>query len=740
MMNKRDYIREVESLRTPDHLRRRITALPGRRTARSFRWGRLLSLAACLVLVIALAVALPALLRGLYPGGEIVSPPVATSSSDTIPNEELCRLLGDQFPDPGGGGEMYYSAPGNGCTLGMLLYTSHLPGVGTGNLILGVFDNQTREPVEPATIIYGDDGWFYVWDDLTNFQRYLLCTNVAIEEDGRQNCTAALFVFDGNKLSAVTELPEVALGAENLPQGAETMFQADTDFWEDHKGVINGAGLDLYVRNPEWDAASGSEDDQWRYLCYVPLAAEEQAPLTDITGPTQTVPTVGFDRYNPPVLPLVVDGDSSNLRTWRKLTVDFTDDLFGGSTADNLLYYPRVTDRYVVENTSGRALTVTLCYPYANNLTASSTSLPSITLDGYQQDNTPLIGGALFPETGDSWTGDFTAWEDYRDAMDSGDALAGAKADPVGMLAGVQAAVYDIVPHENYEAVRDTLDDPWAATMAVDCTLSDPDAQIFVYGMDGYSPLSEEQLSRRYSFSLDDDSDGLHRIIVVGGTLEMGPVTGYTDGSCTQVVTELTGQVSVKENLSLSDALLGCVEDFYYQPDGSVYYTEDTLQRVLCDLIVNYICGPSLSTALYGAPNQGVMADIYAENASFIRVDDLIFTVSGMLRFLFWTYDVTIPAGGHVVLEATHYVSLGGSLTRDEDDYLVVSAPYGFDFAPSLAGSPPLEALELEVIHGDGLAVSESNFNLTFDGYGAVSYLIPSVERYFFSVATKPNE
>lgn len=736
-MNKRDYIREVESIRTPDHLRRRITSLPGRRTARSFRWGRLLSLAACLVLVIALAVALPALLRGLYPGGEIVSPPVATGSGDTIPNEELCTLLAEQFPDPGGGGEMYYSAPGNGCTLGMLLYTSHLPGVGTGNLILGVFDNQTKEPVEPATIIYGDDGWFFVWDDLTNFQRYLLCTNVAIDENGRQNCTAALFTFDGSRLSAVTELPEVALEAENLPQGAETMFQADTNFWKDHKGVINGAGLDLYVRNPDWDAASAKEDDQWLYLCYVPLAAEEQAPLTDITGPTQTEPTVGFDWYNPPVLPLIVDGDSAGLRTWRKLTVDFTDDLFGDTSREDTPHYPRVTDRYVVENTSGKDLTVTLCYPQANNLTASSTALPSITLDGYQQDNTPLIGGALFPETGDSWTGDFTAWEDYRDAMDSGDALSGAKADPVGMLAGVQAAVYDIVPQENYEAIRDTLDDPWSATLAVECTLSDPEAQVFVYGMEGYLPLSEDQLSRRYSFALNDNTAGLHRIIVVGGTLETGPVTGYTDGSCTQMVPELTGQVSAKENLSLSDALLSCVEDFYYQPEDSVYYTEDTVQRVLCDLIVNYICGSSLSNALYGNPNQGVMADTYAENAAFIRVDDLISTASGMLRFLFWTYDVTIPAGGHVVLEATQQIALSGSLTRDEDDYLVVGAPYGFDFAPTLAGSPPLESLELEVIHGDGLAVSESNFNLSFDGYGAVSYLDPTAERYFFSVSGK---
>ena len=562
-MNKRDYIREVESLRTPDHLRRRITSLPSRRTARSFRWGRLLSLAACLVLVIALAVALPALLRGLYPGGEIVSPPVATGSGDTIPDEELAQLLAAEFPggqQPGDTWELLCSISGDGCTLGVLRYEGP-HAFGLGSLFVGVFDNRTREPVEPVTIINGDDGEVYTWVDTAAQRQYLLCTN-AVVTHGAESCTAALFSFDGSRLSTVTELPDMALEAENLPQGAETMFQSDTTFWEDHKGVINGAGLDLYERNPDWDAASAKEDDQWFYLCYVPLAAEEQAPLTDITGPTQTDPTVGFDWYNPPVLPLIVDGDSTGLRTWRKLTVDLTGGLSGEQASADALRYPSVTDRYVVENNSGRDLTVTLCYPQANNLTASSTALPSITLDGYQQDNTPLIGGAL-PDVGDSWTGDFTTWEDYRDAMDSGDALSGAKADPVGMLAGVPVAVYDIVPSQDYEAIQDSLDDPWSVTLAVECTLSDPEAQVFLYGMKGYVPLSEDQLSRRYSFALNDNAAGLHRIIVVGGTLETGSVTGYTDCSFTQTVPELSGQVSAKESLSLSDALLDCVKDFY---------------------------------------------------------------------------------------------------------------------------------------------------------------------------------
>lgn len=738
-MNKRDYIREVEALHTPDHLRRRITSLPGRRTVRSFRLGRLLSLAACLVLVAALAAALPTLLRGLHPGGDILTPPVSTSSGTSIPDQELAGLLAAQYPDaqPGDTWELLCSIPGEGSTLGVLRYTAEAHTGGLGNLILGVLDNQSKEPAAPVTVIDGDHGDLYTWEDAA--QRYLLCSNFTTYQGREESCTAALFTFDGSKLSAVTELPEAALGVENLPRGAETMFRADTAFWEDHKGVINGAGLELYERNPDWDPARDSEDDQWIYLCYVPLYTEEQAPLTDVTGPTQAEPTVGFDWYNPPVLPLIADGDSSGLKVWRKLTFDFTDDLFHAQGFDGYTPTPRVTDRYVVQNTGSTEQYFLLWYPQANNLTASK-SLPSITIDGVpltpDPGTVPLVGGALFPGTSDSWSGTFTAWEDYRDAMDSGDAMAGAKAMPQITLRDEPAAVYDIVPQENYEAVRDSLDDPWAATLSVECTLSDPDAQVFVYGMEGYQPLSEDGLSRRYSFSLNDNASGLHRIIVVGGTLEIGPVAGYTDGSCTQAVPELTGEVAYTAPGTLEDGLLGnalydCVKDFYYQPDGSLLYTESTLHRTLCDLILNYVSGRDLS-ATAGGMFRGLFDGEY--DSAFTRIEDLLYNVSGMLRFFFWPCEVTIPAGGHVVIEASQYCTPSGTLQTDEDGYRVSGAPYGFDFAPALADSPPLESLEVEIIYNGDLTLAESSFDLDLDGHGAVSYPDPGAERHFFSV------
>ena len=742
-MNKRDYIREVEAIHTPDHLRRRITSLPGRRTARSFRWGRLLSLAACLVLAAALAAALPALLRGLHPGGEILTPPVSTSSGDTIPDGELAELLAAEFPDgqPGDTWELLCSLPGEGRTLGVLRHAASSHAGGLGNLILGIFDNRTREPAEPVTIINGDAGDVHTWEDAATLQRYLLCTNFTTYQGREESCTAALFVFDGSKLVAVTALPEATLGVEGLPEGAETMFQADTAFWEDHKGVINGAGLDLYERNPDWDASQGGEGGQWTYLCYLPLGTEAQAPVSDEKDPAQTAPTTGFDWYNPPVLPLIADGDSSGLKVWRKLTFDFTDDLFNAQGFEGYTPTPLVTDRYVVQNTGSTEQYFLLRYPQASNLTASS-NLPSITIDGEPLELdpgiVPLVGGALFPGTSDSWSGTFTAWEDYRDAMDSGDALAGARAMPQITLREEPAAVYDIVPQENYEAVRDSLDDPWAAAMAVDCTLSDPGAQVFVYGMEGYQPLSEDGLSRRYSFSLNDNASGLHRIIVVGGTLEVGPVTAYTDGSCTSAVPQLTGRVDYTAPGTLEDGLLGnalydCVKDFYYQPDGSLLYTEGTLHRTLCDLILNYVSGRDLS-AVAGGMFRGVFDGEY--DSAFTRVEDLLYNVSGMLRFFFWPCEVTIPAGGHVVIEAAQYVSPSCAQTEDEDGYLVTGAPYGFDFAPALTDSPPLAALEVEVIHNGGLTLAESSFDLTFDGYGAVSYPDPGAVRHLFSVRT----
>ena len=180
----------------------------------------------------------------------------------------------------------------------------------------------------------------------------------------------------------------------------------------------------------------------------------------------------------------------------------------------------------------------------------------------------------------------------------------------------------------------------------------------------------------------------------------------------------------------LGNALYDCVKDFYYQPDGSLLYTEGTLHRTLCDLILNYVSGRDLSVVA-GGMFRGVFDGEY--DSAFTRIEDLLYNVSGMLRF-FWPCEVTIPAGGHVVIEASQYRTPSATLQTDEDGYLVTGAPYGFDVAPALADSPPLESLEVEIIHSGELTLAESSFDLTFDGYGAVSYPDPGAERHFFSV------
>lgn len=86
-MNKQAYIAEVSALRAPERLRGRIAVLPsGERTrAHNVRpYGRWMSIAAALVLVVGLGAATPAFIGYFTTGGDITTPP-SVSTSTPVP-------------------------------------------------------------------------------------------------------------------------------------------------------------------------------------------------------------------------------------------------------------------------------------------------------------------------------------------------------------------------------------------------------------------------------------------------------------------------------------------------------------------------------------------------------------------------------------------------------------------------------------------------------------------------------
>ena len=172
---------------------------------------------------------------------------------------------------------LYRSALSGDRTLGVIRYSASAHAGGFGNLILGVFDNQTAQLLTRYDL-RGDDGQLSAWTDEAEQVEYILCTNTSTYQ-GVDGCTAAFFSFDGQELTQITQLPQAAYqSGVPLPEGAETMLDPSQNsaFWEDHRAAHSLSGISLYRRNPDWDHNRPADTAQWIYQCYIPLS--EAAP------------------------------------------------------------------------------------------------------------------------------------------------------------------------------------------------------------------------------------------------------------------------------------------------------------------------------------------------------------------------------------------------------------------------------------------------------------------------------
>ena len=745
-MNRHDYIAEVDALRATPELRARIAALQSARAPKPRRWGRWLSLAACLVLLVGAAASLPTILRQLNLGGQLDPPPVATDpvmSQDPqqapIPDEELTALLAAEFPESEAqdSWELLLSRPGDGRTLGVLRYASAYHAGGYGNLLIGIFDNETRTLSEPVKFLRGDRGTIFAWNDVRDLQFYILCTSI-YEAQGWQDCTAALFTFNGSQLGTVRKLPEIALeSGADLPDGAETMFddEINADFWADHKGVVNGAGLDIYHRDPEKGFYS---DDAWIFDCYLPLGT----PMDD----TATVPVElpqpgeGFESYTgSPLLALTVEpsggGSPEDIAVERVLTFDFTE-TFPNYTPGS---YPLVTDRYVLRNTTGRDQSLTLFYPFAGSFQRGENSfIPTVTVDGAAVPRTNLKAGAVLSH-GENWS--IPTWEEYAAALDGGNAYLRDCLSPAQMLIRDLPAHTYIVRDIQGLGDNPELRDPASATLAFDLVLADPEhTQILTYGIDDSGQVGSD--NPHFDFYLSADRKPVQYVILVGGDLESFSVTGYQDGACTpgDEVSSLTARLSPAPATAVAEGTLGAamyhIVDAYLNSSNytTILDMSGELDRsVFIDaaatLLTTSVRGRGMVDSGYGASLGGeVFVDPrYASGRLETSLDDVFLS----RRVLYYYDHVSIPAGGSVTVKSVfHHGSHDGRGLEGPED-----AVLGFDFSPALGSSVVPEQFQVQIIPDGSRSVISTNLELLQDSDHGITYLAdPKIERCFFEM------
>jgi len=713
MRNKNDYFREVDDLRASADLRSRIAALEvkkDRGTAR--RVARRLAVAACL----ALAVAAAGLLLFNRTGGELRPGPTPTPTpaqeQPPIPDEELAQLLANAYAASQDGAiqegdqwQLLASHSENGRTMGILRYESAVHAGGYGNLALGVFDSAGRLLVGELHVLRGDAGDFYSWTDDGDGQFYTVCTNYS-QGQGWQACSAALFVLQDSGLVPVRALPD-----EDAPL-FDLGAQGYDDFWTDRKGIIriqgSLVGLDLYTRDSD-PRRQQSGDDAWNLERYLPLGtARVTAAEPDASE--------AFYSYSGPVLPLTATSiEGGPCTAVRTVTFDFTDLLHPHLVKDNfsLPPCPRVTDRYTITNNADHDQHLALYYPWSNCLLLSERGfIPTLTVSGGEVTDSGTVLGATVvlagaPENGYGSLPDFGAYEFLLSG--SGESyLSRSLQRPDLIIRDLPAAMYDVTDIHG----ADSAADPWAATLAVEFTLSDPEAQIFTYGFDGQTALDRENGVWRYSFFCNGNAAGLHRLLVIGGKLQNVTVTGYQDGTCTEVIPGFTATLTDGgETYFWAEGIADVLDDYYWDRSECPLYSLDYLSRAAADLIWNAARTPAMLNAGWDISSPGfnlyprVAPELFPDG--WYRLEDIFSKAAVQERIFYAVQDVTVPAGESVTVEAAFYYYPGTSINYMDPDRTGVF--FGYDLAMTLGSALDFTYANLDIRLPDGYTLLNGN-------------------------------
>lgn len=386
-----------------------------------------------------------------------------------------------------------------------------------------------------------------------------------------------------------------------------------------------------------------------------------------------------FMSYAGPVFPLTVQENTDGLTAQRDITLDFlpwaklwisneeeaaartdlTEEDRQAVLEDYNEWFPDggrytsstdllVTDDYTLTNTSAEDKTVTLLYPFVSSLMDLDVRLPSLTVNGTEQEPDLLYGlyaggfqgvlGADDPE-GSANLEPLTSWEGYKTLLSDGSYLEAAMDNPVD-LTGIPVTVYEFSdpwgPEENKSvpnpSVRVTFDLDYDKTT------------VLSYGFhSGSFDVESGTMGQGFSIpqSFQPGYGEPYYLIVLGDDVKNMEINGYvTGGWDTQKKLDDFG-VDVRRYEDDLDSILRKAVRYIYDNNSWQYGDNlavdyETYYTLFCDYLTTY----------------GVLAENRKDRYDTGWLEELS-EVGSVDRVCWLKAQVTIPAGGQTTVAAT---------------------------------------------------------------------------------------
>ena len=432
---------------------------------------------------------------------------------------------------------------------------------------------------------------------------------------------------------------------------------------------------------------------------------------------------ITFMYYAGPVFPLTTREDPAALTAERTVTWDFAP---GTNRHGEVRQWgARVTDAYVLRNSTEEDVTVTALYPFAGTLDNAALTRPGVTVDGQPAETVLYAGpysggfeptvGAEIPDTMNLRT--LNSWKEYRALLEDGRYLEQTLgAYPV---LDTPVTVYEFsdfaAPHETWHA----------ATQAVSFAIDEDATRILTYGFNG---CEWDEGFRRYSYFVPDgkrNEPDLKMLVVLGEDIGEYDLQGYQDGGC-DPGEEIEGvSCAVTRRETTLDAVLDqlCL---YYQERYTQSRAKD--QDNAFDVISQEMYRGAVAELLsqYGVLS-GAPMDRYMDG----RLDEVLAETLSHSRVLYLAFPVSVPAGGSVSVdcEAWKEPSFDYGCSGSENVGL-----QGYDLVTALGSRLEFTAQRAALVNAETLEIAGQNFG--FDpGNGVTDVeLDPAQEHYYLEI------
>ena len=358
--------------------------------------------------------------------------------------------------------------------------------------------------------------------------------------------------------------------------------------------------------------------------------------------------------YDGPVLPLTLREENSSITAQRNIDFDFSpyfprEEFYEDSKGEMKPYIQYddeaiVTDSYTLTNNSSEDVSVTAIYPFVGSLREKE-YYPSVSIDGIKVDPELNYGqysggftGILGASNNEAVTSVNLApcdsFDSYEKLLSSGEYMASAFDEPPTLDQPV--TVYKMSDYEytsDPEATNPTLEMEFYI---------DPDkTTVLTYGINGGTYNSEDGYCARHNGAIEYRPNasperrepGNAYVIFVGEDIDSYTLQGYKNGGCNDgdELDDL-GCTVTRYETTLGDILKELVfEEWDYDDKADA----QTLFELTSELIVT--CGPL-----------GDLVQRYDDG----MLDTMIAEASSHSRVIYLEFDVVIPAGSSVKIDA----------------------------------------------------------------------------------------